>query len=242
MPSHCTLNLLLIHNYKAPHLVRGSHITMSHASFVLLLEFKIKLNQLISTNWALHPAAEHMVEYTVNWKIRPQHSYIFQTSSGNQTFSSVSLPGLILCISGAKGESHHYCNKCGPAVTLSCLSLSLSLSLIHTHTIYKQNNVLTNLKYFILHINYSLHQKLVLFNSRSRAEDIKKELYRIPEWQKTTQTVHTTHCLILLSDNTPTQNLKQFLVHNIWIKLLYWNYSNVQTCVPRQPHSLYTDC
>ena len=62
MPSHCTLNLLLIHHYKAPCLWRGSHIAMNYASLDLSLEFKLKLSQLVSTNSALQMAPEHKAD------------------------------------------------------------------------------------------------------------------------------------------------------------------------------------
>jgi len=57
----------------------------------------------------------------------------------------------------------------------------------------------------------------VLLNSRSRAEDYNKLRCRTPSWHR--QTVHTTHCLIFFSDNTPTQNLMEFPVHCTWKKL-----------------------
>jgi hypothetical protein len=59
------------------------------------------------------------------------------------------------------------------------------------------------------------------------------------------QTVHTTHSLILISDNTPTHSLTQFPVHSMCMKLLKWNYTTLPVAVPsqpQQPHSLYTDC
>jgi len=56
----------------------------------------------------------------------------------------------------------------------------------------------------------------------------------------TTQTVHITYCLILLSDSTPTQNLMQYPVHSIRIQLLNWNYSNVQVCVSQS--NKHTHC
>ena len=82
--------------------------------------------------------------------------------------------GLILGIIRPEGEAHHYCNKCAPAVTLPRQSLSL------THLTYKQNNLLKNIKCLILHINYSLHQKWVLLNSRSKDEDITSHFVGLP--------------------------------------------------------------
>jgi len=242
MPSHCTLNLLLIHHYKAPCIWRGSQMAMNRASLVLSLGFRLKLSQLISKHSALQLAAEHKAEYTDQWKIRAQHSHTIQTSSADQTFSFASLPGLLLCVNQLEGEPHHYCNKSGQAVTLPRHTLH-SL----THVTYKQNNDLTNVKCLILHINYFLHQMWVLLNSRSRAEDIKSHFVGLPQHNTTQhkQTVHATHCLTFFSDNTPNQSVTQFPVQIKWIKLLSCNYWNVQVAVPWQQkhsHSLNMDC
>ena len=91
MPSHCIINLLLIHHYKIPCLSRVIHIKLNNTSLVLSLEFKLKPRQLVSTHSALQLAAEHKAEYTDRWKIRAQHSHIIQTRSADQTFSSASL-------------------------------------------------------------------------------------------------------------------------------------------------------
>jgi hypothetical protein len=58
-------------------------------------------------------------------------------------------------------------------------------------------------------------------------------------------TAHTTHYIMFLLRNTPNQNLTQFPVSSIRMKLLYWNYPTAQVAVPwqpQQPHSLYMNC
>ena len=88
MPSHCTLNLLLIHHNIAPCLWNISHSTLNHASIGLFLKFLLSNTwKFVSTHSALQLAAEHTVEYTNRWKIRAQHSHIIQTNSGDQIFS-----------------------------------------------------------------------------------------------------------------------------------------------------------
>jgi hypothetical protein len=65
-----------------------------------------------------------------------------------------------------------------------------------SHIAYKQNNIVTNMKCLILHINNSLHHKWLSFNSRQTADDIKATLWN-PSSHKT---VHTTHCFTCTAD------------------------------------------
>ena len=98
------------------------------------------------------------------------------------------------------------------------------LSHCHTHTlslshVTHKNNLVTNLKCLILHINYSLHKKWVLLNRISTAEDTTSHSVALPHDITQHNTTQHTQCTLhnvsnLLHTNTPTQNPTQFPVRS----------------------------
>ena len=126
IPSHCTLNWLLLNHNKVPCLWNESHIALNHASLGLSPEFTLRNSASIyqhTQHFRWQQNTRQNIMTNENW----EHSTVTSSKPALETKQSLlhRYLGLILGINRPEGEAHHYTNKCGPAVTLPRQSLSL---------------------------------------------------------------------------------------------------------------------
>jgi hypothetical protein len=101
-------------------------------------------------------------------------------------------------------------------------------TLLLSHVTHKQNDLVTNLKCLWLLINYCLHQKWVLLNGISRAEDITSHFVGLHHdtTQHNTDSAHHTlsHIYVTETHQFRTPHSSHYTVH-------VWNYTgNTQLC------------
>jgi len=77
IPSHCTPNLQLIHNYKAPCLWNESHITLKHAFLSLSLQFNLR-----------HSASLYQHPQHFSWQQNTRHSMLTNEKWEHSTVTS----------------------------------------------------------------------------------------------------------------------------------------------------------
>ena len=125
MASHCTLNLLFIHHYKAPRFEMGATSQWIMLSLVYLCN-------LVSVTWTacistLNTSAGNRTQCRIYWQMKnkstAQSHHPKQLWRPNTFFSNRCL-GLILGTNQPEVEAHHYSIKCGPVVTLPRQSLA----------------------------------------------------------------------------------------------------------------------